>query len=150
MKILRGAELFAREWLPGDSKGSGGDGLGPVYNETSCLACHHQGGPGGAGPASTNVEILTAPRPGRGVHPPGELHPGFKTSQSIVLHRKRPHPEYMRKRLSLLVDDNLVQMPESGETEITASPGVNRASDRTDLAGFGSASSGEAPSTRTA
>src|SRR5689334_15889255 len=30
-----GAELFAREWLPEDSKGPGGDGLGPVYNETS-------------------------------------------------------------------------------------------------------------------
>ena len=48
--VLRGAELFAREWLPGDSKGPGGDGLGPVYNETSCVACHHQGGPGGPGP----------------------------------------------------------------------------------------------------
>ena len=116
--VLRGAELFAREWLPGDSKGSGGDGLGPVYNETSCLACHHQGGPGGAGPTSTNVQILTAPRPGRGVHPPGELHPGFKTSQSIVLHRYGVDPEYMRKRLSLLVDDNFVHMAESVETEI--------------------------------
>ena len=58
--LKRGAELFAREWLPGDGRGSGGDGLGPVYNETSCVACHHQGGPGGAGPTSTNVEILSA------------------------------------------------------------------------------------------
>ena len=57
--LIRGAELFAKEWLPGDSNGTGGDGLGPMYNETSCIACHHQGGPGGAGPTSTNVEILT-------------------------------------------------------------------------------------------
>ncbi len=44
--LSKGAEIFAREWLPRDSKDAGGDGLGPVYNETSCLACHHQGGPG--------------------------------------------------------------------------------------------------------
>src|SRR5262245_61635235 len=61
--LKRGAAIFATEWMPKDPKGTGGDGLGPVYNETSCIACHHQGGPGGAGPASSNVEILTA-RPG--------------------------------------------------------------------------------------
>lgn len=33
--LVRGAELFTREWLPEDSIGRGGDGLGPVYNETS-------------------------------------------------------------------------------------------------------------------
>ncbi|MGZ6870150.1 MAG: hypothetical protein ACXVHI_07595 [Frankiaceae bacterium] len=44
-----GRELFAREWVPNDSRSHGGDGLGPVYNDRSCLACHHQGGPGGGG-----------------------------------------------------------------------------------------------------
>jgi CxxC motif-containing protein (DUF1111 family) len=116
--LMRGAELFATEWLPADPKGPGGDGLGPVYNETSCVACHHQGGPGGAGPTSTNVEILTArDRPGRSSKS-AELHPGFRTSQSIVLHRFGVDPEYRRKRLSLLVDDRLVNMAESVETEI--------------------------------
>ncbi len=38
----------------------GGDGLGPVFNDSSCVACHNQGGTGGAGPASKNVDILTA------------------------------------------------------------------------------------------
>lgn len=53
--LMRGAELFARDWEPGDAKGTGGDGLGPLYNETSCVACHFQGGTGGAGrPAPTS------------------------------------------------------------------------------------------------
>jgi len=55
-----GAELFAREWLPNDSRAHGGDGLGPVFNDSSCIACHNQGGTGGAGPASKNVDIVTA------------------------------------------------------------------------------------------
>ena len=116
--LMRGAELFAREWLPGDSKGPGGDGLGPVYNETSCVACHHQGGPGGAGPTSTNVEIVTTPSAMRNEDRPVDLHPGFQTSQSIVLHRYGVDPEYTRKRLTLLFGQQVAQMAESVETEI--------------------------------
>ena len=55
----RGRELFFREWVPGDRRSHGGDGLGPLYNETSCVACHNLGAPGGAGPASKNVDIVT-------------------------------------------------------------------------------------------
>ena len=47
-----GRELFVREWLPGDSRSHGGDGLGPMFNESSCVACHNQGGVGGGGPGS--------------------------------------------------------------------------------------------------
>lgn len=54
-----GRELFARTWAAGDPRCHGGDGLGPVYNATSCLACHNQGGPGGAGPADANVNLVT-------------------------------------------------------------------------------------------
>ena len=56
----QGRELFEREWLPGDSRTHGGDGLGPVYNDSSCIACHNLGGTGGGGPASKNVDIITA------------------------------------------------------------------------------------------
>jgi hypothetical protein len=56
---LSGRALFARQWLPHDPHCHGGDGLGPVYNETSCLACHGQGAPGGGGPKDKNVEILS-------------------------------------------------------------------------------------------
>jgi CxxC motif-containing protein (DUF1111 family) len=117
--LAKGADLFAREWLPEDSKRAGGDGLGPVYNETSCVACHHQGGPGGAGPTSTNVEILSA---GAGVGLKGrtaaEFHPGFRTSQSVVLHRYGVDPVYKGWRLRLLGDEKLADMAESVDTEI--------------------------------
>lgn len=56
----QGKELFFREWTLGDARSHGGDGLGPVYNESSCVVCHNAGGPGGAGPASRNVDILSA------------------------------------------------------------------------------------------
>ena len=55
-----GRELFAREWLPADPRSHGGDGLGPVYNDSSCVACHNLGGPGGAGPTSKNADIISA------------------------------------------------------------------------------------------
>ena len=55
----RGRELFSRQWVPDDPRSRGGDGLGPVYNERSCLNCHDQGGPGGAGSADKNIELIT-------------------------------------------------------------------------------------------
>jgi cytochrome c5 len=54
-----GVELFNREWLPKDARAAKGDGLGPVFNDTSCVACHNQGGVGGAGPSSKNVDVIT-------------------------------------------------------------------------------------------
>jgi CxxC motif-containing protein (DUF1111 family) len=59
-KKVDGRAIFAREWIPGDQRSHGGDGLGPMFNESSCVACHNQGGVGGAGPASKNVDIVTA------------------------------------------------------------------------------------------
>ena len=44
-----GRAPFEREWLPGDSRTHGGDGLGPVYNDSSCIVCHNLGGTGGGG-----------------------------------------------------------------------------------------------------
>jgi CxxC motif-containing protein (DUF1111 family) len=53
-----GQELFSRTWLPWDSRVTqGGDGLGPMYNASSCGACHNQGGVGGAGPREHNVRL---------------------------------------------------------------------------------------------
>ncbi len=54
----RGRELFLRDWRTDDARCHGGDGLGPLYNASSCVACHGLGGPGGAGSASTNVDLL--------------------------------------------------------------------------------------------
>jgi hypothetical protein len=95
----RGEALFAKEWVRDDPAGHGGDGLGPVYNERSCVACHGLASPGGAGPASKNVFILTAV-PNRGKLPAGleRVHPGFRNSLSIVLHKFGTHPEYVTWR----------------------------------------------------
>jgi CxxC motif-containing protein (DUF1111 family) len=59
-RLAEGRELFLREWVPGDSRSHSGDGLGPVYNDTSCVACHNAGGPGGGGPKNKNVDIISA------------------------------------------------------------------------------------------
>jgi CxxC motif-containing protein (DUF1111 family) len=61
-----GAELFKHDWTPNDPLARGGDGLGPVFNATSCVACHHQAGAGGAGGLKHNVTTFTVREvPGR-------------------------------------------------------------------------------------
>ncbi len=109
----QGRELFLREWMPDDSRSHGGDGLGPVFNDSSCVACHNLGGVGGGGPNGKNVDILsladvdtpkatraTRRRPGRPKDDPAEtIHPGFRTARSVVLHRFGNSPEYAPWRL---------------------------------------------------
>jgi CxxC motif-containing protein (DUF1111 family) len=116
--VARGKDLFAREWLPGDSRSRGGDGLGPLYNETSCIACHNLGAPGGAGAAGKNTEIITAvpknptdrpalaPAEGPATQPdPDELvklHGGFRTVRSTLLHRFGTDPDYIGWRFMMV------------------------------------------------
>ena len=60
-QIAEGRQLFEHKWTEYDSLAGGGDGLGPVFNATSCVECHFQGSVGGAGPNKFNVttfEIL--------------------------------------------------------------------------------------------
>src|SRR5437899_9426913 len=52
-----GKEIFEHEWEPNDSL-AGGDGVGPVYNAKSCVACHFQGGVGGGGDVAHNVRAF--------------------------------------------------------------------------------------------
>ncbi len=54
-EVRAGEVLFLHDWQAGDSLSPGGDGLGPVFNATSCVACHHQGGTGGSGGVEHNV-----------------------------------------------------------------------------------------------
>jgi RNA polymerase sigma factor (sigma-70 family) len=135
--LSTGRELFARSWVKNDQRGHGGDGLGPVFNGRSCVACHNLGGPGGAGAADTNVEIATASDTlgdgagyfysfrmdfGAGTFeyrlgsaPNGQsgrraqadtmlltgVHPGFRNSNSVVLHRYGTDPAYRAWRESV-------------------------------------------------
>ncbi len=89
-----GRRLFLREWVAEDPRARGGDGLGPVFNERSCVACHGIGGPGGAGTNRVNVELLTALAVGpveKGKTPDrsslATIHPGLAETGGIVLHR---------------------------------------------------------------
>jgi CxxC motif-containing protein (DUF1111 family) len=61
-----GETLFLHDWTPRDPLAKGGDGLGPVFNATSCVACHRQGGVGGSGDLKHNVTMFTVrtKRPG--------------------------------------------------------------------------------------
>jgi CxxC motif-containing protein (DUF1111 family) len=69
-----GLALFEHEWAPGDPLAAG-DGLGPVYNERSCVACHFQGGVGGGGAAKQNVASFEAlPAPGHSDVQGGVVH----------------------------------------------------------------------------
>jgi hypothetical protein len=65
-EMARGGELFEHEWQVHDPIAKG-DGLGPVFNGKSCVACHFQGGVGGGGESQHNVvsfELLpTVDRP---------------------------------------------------------------------------------------
>jgi CxxC motif-containing protein (DUF1111 family) len=113
--VAAGYEIFNREWLPNDPRGHGGDGLGPVYNDSSCVACHNAGGSGGGGPVSKNIDILSAggnggmpmaasnggqghgqasPAPSAALDPLFEVHPGFRTSRAVVLHKFGTDPNY--------------------------------------------------------
>jgi len=49
-----GQELFIHQWVSHDPRAHG-DGLGPVFNANSCVACHFQGGVGGGGDSAHNV-----------------------------------------------------------------------------------------------
>jgi len=55
-EVAAGANLFKHVWTQNDPL-AGGDGIGPVFNATSCVACHYQGGDGGSGAAKDNVTL---------------------------------------------------------------------------------------------
>jgi CxxC motif-containing protein (DUF1111 family) len=114
--IGRGRDLFVREWMPDDPRTHGGDGLGPVYNDSSCTSCHNLGGIGGGGPNGKNVDILSVRgRSHSQTHQADgdraaastreavqEVHPGFRSATSVVLHRFGIAPDYVVWRLERL------------------------------------------------
>ena len=74
-EIARGHELFKHEFQVDDPLCGEGDGLGPVFNERSCVACHFQGGTGGAGPNGKNaISFEVFPVPGRPQVVAGGIH----------------------------------------------------------------------------
>lgn len=54
-----GEVLFMHDWQANDPLCAEGDGPGPVFNATSCVACHKQVRPGGGGGLENNVTTFT-------------------------------------------------------------------------------------------
>jgi RNA polymerase sigma factor (sigma-70 family) len=117
-ELVQGEVLFAKEWVPDDPRSHGGDGLGPVYNDTSCVACHSLGAPGGAGPQNKNVVLVTASQNGCGPSTsPGEIVPGLRVARSALLHRYSTDPGYPAWRSRLL------DPPGDGQTKTASNRG---------------------------
>ncbi len=57
VSVAQGRQLFERNWTARNPQ-LGGDGLGPLFNGQSCVACHHQGGVGGSGDSRFNALTL--------------------------------------------------------------------------------------------
>ena len=57
----KGKLLFENVWVSRieSSKSSRSDQLGPLFNASSCVACHHQNGVGGAGGNENNAHLLS-------------------------------------------------------------------------------------------
>ena len=80
-----GMNLFVHEWQPHDPMAHG-DGLGPVFNAKSCVACHFQGGVGGGGGTKENVLAYEAQ--------PTPKHPDV---QSGLIHKFAVEPRYSER-----------------------------------------------------
>ncbi|MEX2114861.1 MAG: di-heme oxidoredictase family protein [Pirellulales bacterium] len=106
--------LFVREWQERDARSAAGDGLGPMFNARSCVACHNQGGTGGSGSLEHNVDLLclapTQPMTRidrrQFVADAGRIHPAFVVDATtalptITLHRSSTYPVYGQWRAVL-------------------------------------------------
>ncbi len=89
-KIAAGKTLFEHEWSVNDPLCDEGDGLGPVFNARSCVACHFQSGIGGASGNETNVTAFevkmddeSAARPTGVVHADA-VSPSHLESKEVV------------------------------------------------------------------
>ncbi len=114
-----GRSLFEREWKPGEPASPGGDGLGPNFNDVSCIGCHNQGGIGGGGPIEKNVDLVSLPprmqmltklqlRRLEGLHPGFFLDDG-EINSSIVLHRFSTNPNYAARRANFIREPSHVE-----------------------------------------
>jgi CxxC motif-containing protein (DUF1111 family) len=120
-QIAAGHELFLREWKVDDPLSVAGDGLGPMYNATSCAKCHRLGGIGGAGPNDDNVDLITLKAPAKVTVANDDLrqqvaafHPALAIGQlsaTTVLHRFSPDPDYDAWRGRFLSASRRARLP---------------------------------------
>ncbi|QVL32471.1 thiol oxidoreductase-like protein [Telmatocola sphagniphila] len=99
-----GQELFNHEWQVNDPLAHG-DGLGPVFNAKSCVACHFQGGIGGGGGNKQNVRNFSI-SPST---PDGEFVSGTIHTSSVATNLKETF-ELVRKKFPV-VPGRTIQPP---------------------------------------
>ncbi len=132
--IERGRRLFERAWTSQDPS-FGSDGLGPVFNSDSCVACHHQGGVGGGGDSRFNAQALgiESLRFGAEQTTRDELstflrsfYPGFLQANGSVLNTAPIHhhgvtPQFAALRESILKSAPTGPSDEGGPLDVEAS-----------------------------
>lgn len=126
--IEEGRTLFEHRWDQGPpAGGKKGDGLGPVYNDASCAACHRQGGLGGGGGNEHDALLATVaaakPRTRLDQVPPAafQLHPDFRLRPTVLLHAHGTPKGYDLWRLRMLGQESDPQ----GEVRAVAHKGFS-------------------------
>jgi CxxC motif-containing protein (DUF1111 family) len=113
-----GHMLFTHEWTPHDPLCPNGDGLGPVYNATSCVACHRQGGVGGSGGLEHNVTtFVVRSQTGAGRQREGVVHAYAVQYQETLQDVNSCLPQLVRPSLDKLIT---VSFPEGGRPSTQA------------------------------
>ena len=113
--VSAGSELFHKQFAAGEPIGQSGDGLGPVFNQVSCIACHRQAGVGGAGSVDLNASMLsiepikfeTLPDRDNFAKVLRRIHPGFvsddgQVTNNVILHRFGAGDKYLAMREKLV------------------------------------------------
>ena len=128
-----GEVLFKHEWKPRDPLSAGGDGLGPVFNASSCVACHNQGGVGGAGGLQHNVTTFTVrPVDSTGKPREGVVHARATKYRESLAQVHPALPDISQPPLFMLVD-----MPGAHNRERLSFPAGVHISQRNTPALFG-------------
>jgi CxxC motif-containing protein (DUF1111 family) len=94
-QLAEGQKIFMQTFTASPS-GSGGHGLGPVFNESSCVACHNQGGVGGGGDVSKNARSFGVSRAVL-KKTPEVVHSGMTEDQAMVDAIKKFSPGFVDK-----------------------------------------------------
>ncbi len=81
--IDQGRKIFEFEFRIGMGAEPLADGLGPMFNHTSCAGCHKQGGIGGGGPVDANAEMLSVVMPAQARRKKGSVQPQFAALRAV-------------------------------------------------------------------
>jgi CxxC motif-containing protein (DUF1111 family) len=132
--VQAGEVLFKHEWKQRDPLCASGDGLGPVFNATSCVECHNQNGAGGGGGLPFNVTAFRVQLPGQTEVREGIVHaahvPGIEPETLNNIHGELP--KISQPRL-----DQLVVMPGRERQRLLTMPAGVLVSQRNTPALFG-------------